>query len=141
MFKTASIAVLTLLAVSVSLPAGFANAADATSATKAQQLKAAQAKQAQAKQARVRQARALQVKKAKQQQLARQQQLAKAQQEQQKKTWYADDRDRGLDIAAEHAPKTIAKIRKNNTIAKGDTVDTGNGKKGWQQYMDRYYSR
>ena len=136
MFKTASIAVLTLLAVSVSLPAGFANAADATSATKAQQLKAAQAKQA-----RVRQARALQVKKAKQQQLARQQQLAKAQQEQQKKKWYADDRDRGLDIAAEYAPKTIAKIRKNNTIAKGDTVDTGNGKKGWQQYMDRYYSR
>jgi len=136
MLKTASIAVLTLLAVSVSLPAGFANAADATSATKAQQLKAAQAKQA-----RVRQARALQVKKAKQQQLARQQQLAKAQQEQQKKKWYADDRDRGLDIAAEYAPKTIAKIRKNNTIAKGDTVDTGNGKKGWQQYMDRYYSR
>lgn len=141
MLKTASIAVLTLLAVSVSLPAGFANAADATSAAKVQQLKAAQAKQTQAKQARARQARALQVKKAKQQQLARQQQLAKAQQEQQQKTWYADDRDRGLDIAAEYAPKTIAKIRKNNTIAKGDTVDTGNGKKGWQQYMDRYYSR
>lgn len=136
MFKTASIAVLTLLAVSVSLPAGFANAADTTSATKAQQLKAAQAKQA-----RIRQARALQVKKAKQQQLARQQQLAKAQQEQQQTKWYADDRDRGLDIAAEYAPKTIAEIRKNNTIAKGDTVDTGNGKKGWQQYMDRYYSR
>lgn len=142
MIKRASVAILTLLAVAVSLPAGFAGAADTASAEKAQQLKTAQVKQAQLKQARAKQARALQVKKAKQQQLARQQQLAKAQQEQQKKKeWYADDRDRGLDIAAEYAPKTIAKIRKNNTIAKGDTVDTGNGKKGWQQYMNRYYSR
>ena len=140
MIKRASIAVLALLTVAISLPSGFAGAADATSGANAQQLKAAQAKRVQAKQARAKQARALQVKKAKQQQLARQQQLAKAQQEQ-PKTWYADDRDRGLDIAAEYAPKEIAKIRKNNTIAKGDTVDTGNGKKGWQQYMDRYYSR
>jgi hypothetical protein len=57
------------------------------------------------------------------------------------KEWYEDDRDRGLDIASEYAPKQIAKVRKNNYIAKGDTVSTGNGKKGWQQYMDKYYKR
>ena len=67
--------------------------------------------------------------------------VAKAKQEQQKKEWYEDDRDRGLDVASEYAPKQIAKVRKNNYLAKGDTVNTGNGKKGWQQYMDKYYSR
>jgi pyruvate/2-oxoglutarate dehydrogenase complex dihydrolipoamide acyltransferase (E2) component len=66
---------------------------------------------------------------------------AAAKQQQQQKEWYEDDRERGLDIAAEYAPKQIAKVRKNNYIAKGDTVNTGNGKKGWQQYMDKYYKR
>jgi hypothetical protein len=71
---------------------------------------------------------------------AKEAQALKAQQEQKKK-WYEDDRDRGLDIASEYAPKTIARIRDRNYIAKGDTVRTGNGKTGWQHYMDKYYSR
>ncbi|WP_295557011.1 hypothetical protein [uncultured Hyphomicrobium sp.] len=128
MISRASIALLVLLVGSVSLPAGFASAADSSAASKAQLQKAQQAK-------------ALRAKKAKQQQLARQQQLAKQQEEQKKKEWYENDRDRGLDIASEYAPKEIAKVRKNNYIAKGDTVSTGNGKKGWQQYMNKYYSR
>lgn len=128
MISRASIALLVLLVGSVSLPAGFASAADSSAASKAQLQKAQQAK-------------ALRAKKAKQQQLARQQQLAKQQEEQKKKEWYESDRDRGLDIASEYAPKEIAKVRKNNYIAKGDTVSTGNGKKGWQQYMNKYYSR
>jgi pyruvate/2-oxoglutarate dehydrogenase complex dihydrolipoamide acyltransferase (E2) component len=66
---------------------------------------------------------------------------AAAAKQQQQQEWYEDDRERGLDIAAEYAPKQIAKVRKNNYIAKGDTVNTGNGKKGWQQYMDKYYKR
>lgn len=55
--------------------------------------------------------------------------------------WYARDRDRGLDAAAHYAPKTIARIRARNVIAKGDTIRTGGGKTGWRHYMDRYYSR
>lgn len=116
MISRASIALLVLLVGSVSLPAGFASAADSSAASKAQLQKAQQAK-------------ALRAKKAKQQE------------EQKKKEWYENDRDRGLDIASEYAPKEIAKVRKNNYIAKGDAVSTGNGKKGWQQYMNKYYSR
>jgi biotin carboxyl carrier protein len=80
-------------------------------------------------------------KKQQQQQAAAAAAAKKAKAEEQKKEWYENDRDRGLDIASEYAPKQIAKVRKNNYIAKGDTVSTGNGKKGWQQYMDKYYSR
>lgn len=68
-------------------------------------------------------------------------QALKAQQDQQKKKWYESDRDRGLDIASDYAPKTIARIREKKYVAKGDTVSTGNGKKGWQHYMDKYYAR
>lgn len=124
MISRASLALLILLAGAASVPPTFAAAADASAAARAQQAKAAQAKKARL---------------AKQQQLKKQQ-LAK-QQEQKKDEWYAKDRDRGLDIAAEYAPKQIAKVRKNNTIAKGDTVSTGNGNKGWRAYMDKYYSR
>lgn len=66
---------------------------------------------------------------------------AAAAQNQKKKEWYENDRDRGLDIAAEYAPDTIARVRKNNYIVKGDTVNTGGGKRGWQHYMDKYYKR
>jgi len=67
---------------------------------------------------------------------------AKAKQEaEKKKEWYADDRDHGLDIAHAYAPKTIDRIRAKGYIAKGDTVNTGNGKRGWRQYLDKYYSR
>jgi biotin carboxyl carrier protein len=86
-------------------------------------------------------AAALKKKKLQQQQAAAAAQAkAKAEQEK-KKDWYEDDRDRGLDVASKYAPKQIAKVRKENYVAKGDTVSTGNGKKGWQQYMDKYYSR
>jgi multidrug efflux pump subunit AcrA (membrane-fusion protein) len=82
------------------------------------------------------------LKKKKQQQQAAAAAQAKAKAEQpKKKEWYEDDRDRGLDIAEKYAPKQIAKVRKENYIAKGDTVSTGDGKKGWQRYMDKYYSR
>lgn len=103
--------------------------ADANSAAAQQKRKAAALKKKKQQQQAAAAARA---KKAK---------ALEAQQEQQKKEWYANDRDRGLDIASEYAPKQIAKVRKNNYIAKGDTVSTGNGKKGWQHYMDKYYSR
>ncbi len=66
---------------------------------------------------------------------------AAAAQNQKKREWYENDRDRGLDIASEYAPDTIARVRKNNYIAKGDTVSTGGGKRGWQHYMDKYYKR
>jgi hypothetical protein len=90
-----------------------------------------------------RKAAALKKKKLQQQQAAAANaKKAKALQAQQKKKeWYADDRDRGLDVAAEYAPKQIGTVRKNNYIAKGDTVSTGSGKKGWQKYVDKYYSR
>lgn len=91
------------------------------------------------KAAQLKQAAAL--KKKQQQQAAAAAAAAKAKQEQAKKEWYEDDRDSGLDVASKYAPKQIAKVRKNNYISKGDTVSTGNGKKGWQQYMDKYYSR
>lgn len=83
-------------------------------------------------------AKAAQAAKAKKEAAAK---AAAAKQQQEKKEWYDDDRERGLDIASEYAPKQIAKVRKNNYVAKGDTVSTGNGKKGWQQYMHKYYKR
>ena len=88
-----------------------------------------------------RKAAMLKKKKAQQQQAAAARAKALQQQEPKKKDRYESDRDRGLDIAAEYAPDTIARVRKNNHLAKGDTVNTGNGKKGWQQYVDRYYKR
>jgi hypothetical protein len=144
MSSKASLLFLGLLVGAASLPASFASANSLGSAggingrtdgivhktaTSAAQQKAAQQKKAAA------------LKKKQQQQQAAAAAAAKAKQEQQKKEWDEDDRDRGLDIASEYAPKQIAKVRKNNYIAKGDAVNTGTGKKGWQQYMDKYYSR
>jgi hypothetical protein len=140
-----------LLAATASLPTSFAAAntlgaagsvagrvpaqasetirvADTTAAQQLQKRKTAALKkkqQQQAAAARAKKAKALQ-----------------AEQQQQKKTeWYEDNRDRGLDIAEMYAPKTIARVRERNYVAKGATVSTGNGKKGWQHYMDKYYSR
>lgn len=149
-----SIVVLGLLVVgAMSLPSSFAAAntlgtagginargepathkAAASTATAAQQKKAAalKKKKLQQQQQAAAAAKAKKLKEA---------QALKAQEEQQKKKWYEDDRDRGLDIASEYAPKTIARVREKNYVAKGDTVSTGNGKKGWQHYMDKYYSR
>jgi hypothetical protein len=92
---------------------------------------AAQKKQAAALQRKKKQQQAAQAAKAK----------AAAQQKKEKDEWYAKDRDRGLDVAEKYAPKAIAKVRKNDYVAKGDTVSTGDGKKGWRHYMDKYYSR
>ncbi|HEX2840109.1 hypothetical protein [Hyphomicrobium sp.] len=131
MISRASLALVLLLAGAASLPSSFATAANSSDLATAQQAKAAQVKAAQAKKARL----------AKQQQLKKEQLLAKQQQEPKKDEWYAKDRDRGLDVAATYAPDTIAKLRKNNTIAKGDTVSTGDGKKGWRHYLDKYYAR
>jgi uncharacterized membrane protein YdbT with pleckstrin-like domain len=111
MSSKASLAFLILLFGAVSVPIATASAADPS---------AAQAKKAQ------------QAKKAK---------LAKQQQQQKKDEWYAEDRDRGLDVAEKYAPDQIKRVKKNNYVAKGDSVNTGNGKKGWQQYMDKYYKR
>lgn len=75
-------------------------------------------------------------------QQAKQAELAKKKQlEEQKKKdeWYAEDRDRGLDIAEKYAPNHIKRVKKSNYIAKGDSIDTGTGKKGWQQYVNKYY--
>jgi pyruvate/2-oxoglutarate dehydrogenase complex dihydrolipoamide acyltransferase (E2) component len=99
----------------------------------------AASKQQQAEQARA--AQAAKAKKAAAAKEAAAKKAAAAKAEEEKREWYEDDRDKGLDIAAEYAPKQIAKVRKNNYIAKGDTVNTGTGKKGWQQYMDKYYKR
>jgi biotin carboxyl carrier protein len=140
MSSKASLLFLGLVVGAASLPASFASANSLSSAGgingrtdgivhKTSTSAAAQQKKAAA------------LKKKQQQQKAAAAAAAKAKQEQQKKEWYEDDRDRGLDIASEYAPKQIAKVRKNNYIAKGDTVNTGSGKKGWQQYMDKYYSR
>ena len=140
MSSKASLLFLGLLVGAASLPASFASANSLGSAggitgrTDGIVHKTATSAAAQQKKAAA-------LKKKQQQQKAAAAAAAKAKQEQQKKEWYEDDRDRGLDIASEYAPKQIAKVRKNNTIAKGDTVNTGNGKKGWQQYMDKYYSR
>jgi hypothetical protein len=155
MSSKASLLFLGLLVGAASLPASFASANSLGSAggingrtdgivhktaTSAAQQNAAQQKKAAALKKKQQQQKAAALKKQQQQQAAAAA-AAKAKQEQQKKEWYEDDRDHGLDIASEYAPKQIAKVRKNNYIAKGDTVNTGNGKKGWQQYMDKYYSR
>ncbi len=116
MSSRASLAFLILIFGAATVPATFA-AADTPSA--AQKAAAAKKKQQQAAAAKA----------------------AQAKKQQEDKEWYAKDRDRGLDIAAEYAPNEIARVRKNNYIAKGDSVSTGNGKKGWRQYMDKYYSR
>lgn len=110
-------------------------ASTSATATAAQQKKAAALKKKKLQQQQ-QAAAAAQAKKAKEAQA-----LKAQQQQQQKKQWYEKDRDRGLDIASEYAPKAIARVREKNYIAKGDTVSTGNGKKGWQHYMDKYYSR
>ncbi|WP_334146112.1 hypothetical protein [Hyphomicrobium sp.] len=65
----------------------------------------------------------------------------KAGPEQPKKTWHADDRDRGLDIASEYAPKAIARVRKKTSITTGDSIHTGAGKRGWRHYVDMYAAR
>jgi len=138
-----SLLVLGLLAAS-SLPAGIASAASlgsvgsATAATEriAQPVAdSADAKKAAALKKRQQQAA---LKKKKQQEAAAK---AAAKKAEEKKEWYEDDRDRGLDVAEKYAPDEIKRVRKNNYLAKGDTVSTGNGKKGWQQYMDKYYKR
>lgn len=140
MSSKASLLFLGLLIGAASLPASFAsanslgNAGGINGRTDGIVHKTATSAAAQQKKAAA-------LKKKQQQQKAAAAAAAKAKQEQQKKKWYEDDRDRGLDIASEYAPKQIAKVRKNNYVAKGDTVNTGNGKKGWQQYMDKYYSR
>lgn len=121
MISRASLALLLVLAGAMGLNTSLAAAADAAAA-KAQQ------------------AKALKAKKAKQQQAARAKALQQQKAAEKKDEWYAKDRDRGLDIAAKYAPKTIAKVRKNDYIAKGDTVSTGGGGKGWRRYMDKYYS-
>ncbi len=152
MSRKPSIVFLGLLVGAMSLPSSFAAAnslgaagginarSDAathkvasTTATAAQKKKMAALKKK-----KLQQQQAAQAAKAKKLQEA---QALKAQQEQQNKKWYEDDRDRGLDIASEYAPKTIARIRDKKYIAKGDTVSTGNGNRGWQHYMDKYYAR
>ena len=144
MSSKASLVFLGLLACAVTLPLGFASANSLgtgggingrSAKTAVQPIKATAA-------SKQRQAAALKKKKQQQQAVAAAKAKAAEQKKQQEqKEWYAEDRDRGLDIASEYAPDTIAKLRKNNTIAKGDTVSTGNGKKGWRQYLDKYYSR
>lgn len=139
MSRKASLVVLGLLVGAISLPTSFAAANSLGSAGGINGHTAGSVhKVATSKAAQQRKAAAL---KKKQQQQAAAAAAAKAKQEQEKKEWYEDDRDRGLDIAAEYAPKQIAKVRKNNYIAKGDTVNTGDGQKGWQHYMDKYYKR
>jgi len=141
MFSKASLLFAGLLIGTAALPAGLASAnplggtggIDGRSATVVHTVADNTAAQ--------KKAAALKKKKLQQQQAAAAAQAkAKAEQEK-KKEWYEDDRDRGLDIAEKYAPKQIAKVRKENYIAKGDTVSTGEGKKGWQHYMDKYYSR
>ena len=105
--------------------AGASTDAAAAAAQKKRKAAALKKKKQQAAAAKAKKAKALQ-----------------AQQEQQKKKeWYADDRDRGLDVASKYAPNAIARVRERKYVAKGDTVNTGNGKKGWQQYMNKYYAR
>lgn len=149
MSSKASLLFIGLLIGAASLPASFASAnalgtaggitgrgpAQAKSVVPVSDAAAAQKKRKAAalKKKQQQQAAAARAKKAKA--------LQAQQQQQKKKEWYEDDRDRGLDIAEKYAPKTIARVRERNYIAKGDTVSTGNGKKGWQHYMDKYYSR
>lgn len=122
MSSKVSLALLVLLVGAFGVPAAHAAADTAGSAAAAKAQQAKKAKQAKAQQAKLARGKA-------------------AQQQQKKDEWYAKDRDRGLDIAARYAPDEIARVRKNNYIAKGDTVKTGNGKRGWRHYMDKYYSR
>ncbi len=131
MLSRASIAILILLAGAVGTSPSFA-------ASNPNEAAAAKAQQAKAKQMRLARAKAKAQAEAKAKAKAEAQ--AKAQQAQ-KEEWYAKDRDRGLDIASEYAPNAIAKVRKRNYVAKGDTVSTGNGNRGWRAYMDKYYSR
>lgn len=142
MSSKSSMLFLGLLIGAASVPASFAaaNAPDNRSATAAQQTAAAtaQKKKAAALRKKKQQQQAAAAAKARQAKALEAKQL---QQQAKKKEWYADDRDRGLDIAAKYAPKTIARVRARQYIAKGDTVRTGKGKTGWQHYMDRYYSR
>ncbi|MCC7252106.1 hypothetical protein [Hyphomicrobium sp.] len=152
MSPKASLLFLGLIAGTAGLPASFAAANTLGSAggitgrvpTQVTQA-AAQSTADKAALEQKRKAAALKKKKQQQAAAAAKAQALKAQQlqaqQQKKKEWYEDDRDRGLDIAAKYAPKTIARVREKNYIAKGDTVSTGNGKKGWQHYVDRYYSR
>jgi hypothetical protein len=143
MSSKSSMLFLGLLIGAASVPASFAaaNAPDNRSATAAQQTAAAtaQKKKAAALRKKKQQQQAAAAAKARQAKALEAKQLQ--QQQAKKKEWYADDRDRGLDIAAKSAPKTIARVRARQYIAKGDTVRTGKGKTGWQHYMDRYYSR
>jgi hypothetical protein len=132
MISRASIAILILMAGLVGASPSFAAAEpNGAAAAKAQQAKAKQMRLARAKAKTQAEAKAK----------AKAEALAKAEQQKKKQEWYAKDRDRGLDVASEYAPKAIAKVRKSNYIAKGDTVSTGNGHKGWRAYMDKYYSR
>lgn len=118
MSSKASLAFLVLLLGAVSVPIATASAAG-PSAAQAKKAQLAKAKKAQARKA----------------------QLAKQQQQQKEEAWYAKDRDRGLDIAEKYAPSHIKRVKQNNYVAKGDSVETGGGKKGWQHYMDKYYKR
>jgi hypothetical protein len=133
MLSRASIAILILLAGAAGASPSFAaSGPDAAAQAKAQQAKAKQLKLARQKKAKAQAEARAKAKAAAQ---------AKALEDKKKDEWYAKDRDRGLDIASEYAPKTIEKIRKRDYIAKGDTVNTGGGQKGWRRYMDKYYSR
>ncbi len=58
-----------------------------------------------------------------------------------KKTWHADGRERGLDIASEYAPKAIARVRKKTSITTDDSIHPGAGKRGWRYYVDTYAAR
>jgi hypothetical protein len=80
-------------------------------------------------------------KKARRAKIAQKELSAKKQLQQPKKDGYESDRDRGLDIAHEYAPKTIDKVRKDHGWSKGDssTPGTGESKGGWQKYVDKYY--
>lgn len=118
--------VLTLMVSTVGVPQAFAASDNAAAAQAAKQQRMAAAKQAKAKQAA----------------LAKQKALQQAQADkEEKKDRYSEERDHGLDIAHEYAPKAIDRVRAKNYVAKGDTVNTGNGKQGWRQYVDKYYSR
>ncbi len=139
MSSRASLVFVGLLVSAASLPSSFAAAnsigtaggINGRAATTAHPVKAEVTDKAR---------KAAALKKKRQQQQAAAQAKAKAMEKPKKKEWYADDRDRGLDIAANYAPSTIKMVRDRAYIAKGDTVNTGGGNRGWRHYMDRYYS-
>jgi len=58
-----------------------------------------------------------------------------------KKTWLKDDRERGLDIASDYAPKAIARLRKKTSNGASDSLHTAAGKSGWRHYVDMYAAR